>query len=173
MRRQFRRTNHDFNFTALFVILILIVVTGSCAYMIHALSVGRKAASANEDKEYIVIVSEDTQRLREAEHEIDSLRAEKNKAEDEARQYKIRLDELKKENARLKESERKALIAKSKAENEADLLKSEKESAEDTARRYKTQLDAVRKENERLKSETVRLTKKLDNSLVRIANPFK
>ena len=75
--------------------------------------------------------------------------------------------------ARLKASEREALIAKSKAENEADSLRTEKESAEDTARRYKNQIDALRKENEKLKAEVTRLTNKLNNSLVRIANPFK
>lgn len=75
--------------------------------------------------------------------------------------------------ARLKASEREALIAKSKAENEADSLRAEKESAEDTVRRYKNQLDALRKENENLKAEVTRLTNKLNNSLVRIANPFK
>lgn len=74
---------------------------------------------------------------------------------------------------RLKKSEREALIAKTKAENEADSLRLEKESAEDTVRRYKNQLDALRKENEKLKSEVTRLTNKLNNSLVRIANPFK
>ena len=59
--------------------------------------------------------------------------------------------------ARLKASEREALIAKSKAENDADSLRAEKESAEDTARRYKNQLDALRKENEKLKAEYSRI----------------
>ncbi|MBQ3395990.1 MAG: hypothetical protein IJG34_00015 [Synergistaceae bacterium] len=75
--------------------------------------------------------------------------------------------------ARLKKSEHEALTAKSKAENEADSLRAEKENAEDTVRRYKNQLDALRKENEKLKAEVTRLTNKLNNSLVRIANPFK
>lgn len=74
---------------------------------------------------------------------------------------------------RLKKSEREALIARSKAENETDSLRAEKESAEDTVRRYKNQIDSLRKENEKLKAEITRLTNKLNNSLVRIANPFK
>ena len=75
--------------------------------------------------------------------------------------------------ARLKKSEREALIAKSKAENEADSIRAEKDSSDDTVRRYKNQLDSLRKENEKLKAEVTRLTNKLNNSLVRIANPFK
>ncbi len=89
--------------------------------------------------------------------------------ESKAREKKQESEEI----ARLRESEHAAVIARVKAENEAESLKAEKESEAETARRYKSQLDALRKENETLKAEVARLKNKLDNSLVRIANPFK
>lgn len=75
--------------------------------------------------------------------------------------------------SRLKESEHKAVVERNRAENETELLRAENESMNDTVNRYKNQLEAMRKENEKLKAEVDRLTKKLNNSLVRIANPFK
>ena len=164
MRRQSADTNRTYNFMAAIIILILTISLCACVLYIKN--------GLKDEKEHTAS-SEETEKLKQAEREIDSLRTEKNNAEDSARQYKSQLDTLRKENGQLKKSEREAVIARSRAENEAESLRSEKESAEDTAKRYRNQLDALRKENEKLKSEVARLTKKLDNSLVRIANPFK
>lgn len=102
--------------------------------------------------------------------EIARLKAAERKAIEQSRTAENKYAE---EIEKLKESEHRAIIERNRAQNEAELLRSEKESLNDTANRYKNQIEALRKENEKLKSEVARLTKKLDNSLVRIANPFK
>ena len=126
------------------LVLALAIFSSSCMYIIHDMN-------SKHETELAVTIEE-------------------SKAQEKMKEEKIRDAE---EISRLKESLHEAVTARVKAENEAEALRAEKESEADTAKRYKNQLDALRKENEKLKSEVDRLTKKLNNSLVRIANPFK
>ena len=125
------------------LVLALAIFSSSCMYIIHDMN------SKHETELAVTIEESKTQEnMRERERDAEEI-------------------------SRLKESLHNAVTARVKAENEAEALRAEKESEADTAKRYKNQLDALRKENEKLKSEVDRLTKKLNNSLVRIANPFK
>ena len=126
------------------LVLALAIFSSSCMYIIHDMN-------SKHETELAVTIEE-------------------SKTQEKMREEKIRDAE---EISRLRESLHEAVTARVKAENEAEALRAEKESEADTAKRYKNQLDALRKENEKLKSEVDRLTKKLNNSLVRIANPFK
>ena len=125
------------------LVLALAIFSSSCMYIIHDMY------SKHETELAVTIEESKTQeKMRERERDAEEI-------------------------SRLKESLHNAVTARVKAENEAEALRAEKESEAETAKRYKNQLDALRKENEKLKSEVDRLTKKLNNSLVRIANPFK
>lgn len=142
------------------LILIIAVSIASCVFMIHYMNVKRESESASVREQEEKRFTEEISRLKESErkaHEASEM-TEKRHAE---------------EISRLKESEHKAIVERNKAENEAESLRAENESMNDTVKRYKNQLEAMRKENEKLKAEVDRLTKKLNNSLVRIANPFK
>lgn len=142
------------------LILIIAVSVASCIFMIHYMNV-------KHESEYAYVNEENEKKFTE---EISRLKESERKAHEASEMTERRYTE---EIAKLKASEHKAIVERNRAENETESLRAENESMNDTVKRYKNQLEAMRKENEKLKAEVDRLTKKLNNSLVRIANPFK
>ena len=66
-----------------------------------------------------------------------------------------------------------AVFERNKAREEAKILREEKERAVEMAGKYKKQIDDLKAENKQLKAEVERLTQKLNDSIIRIPNPFK
>ena len=66
-----------------------------------------------------------------------------------------------------------AVFERNKAREESKLLREEKERAVEMAGKYKKQIDDLKAENKHLQSEVDRLTQKLNDSIIRIPNPFK